>query len=164
MWQYKLSVTSWTYGAFFSVSFHRCHPSRCQSPARCLEWLMGLADPIFCIALMSLVSWLLELILTWAYEIAMLPVLFCRLLYMWAVLLLYWKPLFLDCWNLFVFMQSKTCVYLNSVYVFKCVVIWFWHALSLTNPDSSFIFQNAKNLTILEECLLVCFVLEFRFL
>lgn len=59
VWQYRLSVTSWTYGAFLSVSFHRCHPSRCQSPARCRRWLMGLADPIFCIPLMSLMPWLL---------------------------------------------------------------------------------------------------------
>lgn len=59
VWQYRLSVTSWTYGAFLSVSFHRCHPSRCQSPARCRRWLMGLADPIFCIPLMFLMPWLL---------------------------------------------------------------------------------------------------------
>lgn len=59
VWQYRLSVTSWTYGAFLSVSFHRCHPSRCQSPARCRRWLMGLADPIFCIPLMSHMPWLL---------------------------------------------------------------------------------------------------------
>lgn len=61
-------------------------------------------------------------------------------------------------------MQSKKYVYLHAVYVFKCVVILFRHAFGITNPGSSFIFQNAKNLTILVECLLVCFALEFRFL
>lgn len=87
VWQHKPSVTSWTYGAFLSVFFHCCHPSRCQSPACCHEWLMGLADSIFCNALMSLAPWLLGLILSWAYEIIMLLKLHGKLLYT--------KPIFL---------------------------------------------------------------------
>lgn len=71
VWQHKLSVTSWTYGAFLSVLLHGCHPSRCQRPACCHEWLMVLAGPIFCLALMSLVPRLLELILKlWNYSVA----------------------------------------------------------------------------------------------
>lgn len=78
VWQYILGVTSWMYVAFLFVSFHCRHPSRCQSPACCHEWLMGLADPIFCFALMPFV--LLELILTWVCEIGMLYMLSCKLL------------------------------------------------------------------------------------
>lgn len=118
VWQHKLSVTSWTYGAFLSVSFHRCHPSRCQSPACCREWLMGLADPIFCVALMSLVPRLLELILTWAYEIIMLFVLYWNYC---TVPLSFIKPSFPDSKNIFLKNKSNKCyMYSNcNTYVSK---------------------------------------------
>lgn len=71
---------------------------------------MGLADPIFCIALMPLVPRLLELILTWACEIIMLFTLYtCSSFLLQAFILWQWEHLLQK--------QNKCNTYVKGFYL-----------------------------------------------